>query len=80
MSDTGQRETLLKNVGQLADALGVSGCFIKRMKWAGFEMPGGRSTVKWALAWLKRNPSFKQSEWTRPRQGAARRHDRDADK
>lgn len=58
---------LLLNVSQLAKALGVPTCFIKRMKWAGFQMPGGRSTVKWALDWLRRNPDFKQAEWTKPR-------------
>ena len=42
-------EPLLKNIGQLARALGVSPVFIKRMKWAGFPMPGGVSTVEWAL-------------------------------
>jgi hypothetical protein len=35
-------EPLLKNVGKLARALGVSPVFVKRMEWAGFPMPGGR--------------------------------------
>jgi hypothetical protein len=60
---------LLKNVTQLSEALGVSPCFVKRMKWAGFPMPGGRSTVQWALAWLKANPDFRQRDWTKPRPG-----------
>ena len=63
---------LLKNVGQLAFALGVTPVFIKRMKWAGFEMPGGVATVQWALAWLKANPEFRQRDWTKPRRDAAR--------
>ena len=63
---------MLKNVGNLAEALGVSPVFIKRMRWAGFEMPGGRSTVAWALAWLKANPNFRQADWTKPRRGGAR--------
>jgi hypothetical protein len=58
---------MLLNVGELAAGLGVSTCFIKRMKWAGFPMPGGRSTVAWALEWLKAHPDFKQSDWTKPR-------------
>jgi len=65
----GWKGSILLNVGGLADELGVSCVFIKRMKWAGFPMPGGRSTVGWALAWLKAHPDFKQSDWTRPRRG-----------
>ena len=64
---------MLLNVGGLADKLGVSRVFIKRMKWAGFPMPGGRSTVAWALAWLKAHPDFKQSDWTRPPRDAVHR-------
>jgi hypothetical protein len=71
---------ILKNVGQLAKALGVSPCFIKRMKYAGFPMPGGRSTVEWALEWLRANPGFKQSEWTKRHQGGARQQGLGADK
>jgi len=59
----------LLNVGQLAETLGVSACFIKRMRWAGFQMPGGRSTVEWALEWLKANPNFRQRDWTKPHRG-----------
>jgi hypothetical protein len=58
---------ILKNARKLAEALGVSPVFIKRMKWAGFEMPGGVSTVEWALEWLKANPWFRQKDWTGPR-------------
>ena len=61
---------LLKNARRLAEALGVSPVFVKRMKWAGFEMPGGVSTVEWALEWLKANPWFRQKDWTGPRPGA----------
>jgi hypothetical protein len=70
MKRTRQSDGLLKNLTNLAEALGVSPVFIKRMKWAGFPMPGGRSTIVWALAWLKAHPDFKQSDWTRPRRGA----------
>jgi hypothetical protein len=65
----GSKGSILLNVGGLADELGVSRVFIKRMKWAGFPMPGGRSTIAWALAWLKANPDFRQSDWTKPRRG-----------
>ncbi len=61
---------ILKNIKGLAETLGVSPVFIKRMKWAGFEMPGGVSTVDWALDWLRKHPEFKQKDWTRPRRGA----------
>jgi hypothetical protein len=64
---------LLKRVGELAAALGVSACFIKRMKWAGFQMPGGVATVEWALKWLQAHPDFKQSDWTKPRRGDGHR-------
>ena len=61
---------ILKNGRKLAEALGVPPVFIKRMKWAGFEMPGGVSTVEWALEWLEANPWFRQKDWTGPRRGA----------
>jgi hypothetical protein len=64
------KQSRLLNVGGLADALGVSPVFIKRMKWAGFAMPGGRSTVPWALAWLKAHPDFRHADWTRPHRDA----------
>jgi len=73
MDSIGQR--LLKNVRELAAALGVSPVFIKRMKWAGFAMPGGRATVDWAIAWLQGNPTFKQSDWIRPRRDDERPRD-----
>lgn len=65
-------QPLLKNVGLLARALGVSPVFVKRMKWAGFAMPGGVSTVDWALEWLRNNPTFRQADWTRPRRDGQR--------
>jgi hypothetical protein len=71
---------VLKNIKQLAEALGVSPCFVKRMKWAGFAMPGGRSTVLWALAWLKAHPDFRQSDWTKPRRDAGHQAALGADK
>ena len=74
------RKNLLLNISALAAALGVSPCFIKRMKWAGFPMPGGRSTIAWALEWLKAHPDFKQSDWTKPRRGGGRPPESDADK
>lgn len=68
----GFKGSILLNVGGLADALGVSRVFIKRMKWAGFPMPGGRSTISWALAWLEAHPDFRQSDWTKPRRDGGR--------
>jgi hypothetical protein len=61
-----RRSGLLKNMTQLADALGTSTTFIKRMKYAGFEMPGGVSTEQWALKWLKEHPTFRQKDYLRP--------------
>ena len=78
MSQGRGSDGLLKNLTRLAEALGVSPVFVKRMKWAGFPMPGGRSTVPWALAWLKAHPNFRQSDWTRPLRGAARPPEQDA--
>lgn len=74
------KKRILLNVSELAAELGVPPCFVKRMKWAGFPMPGGRSTVAWALEWLKQHPDFKQSDWTKPRRGAERQSERDAGK
>ena len=56
MRDLRRGDGLLKNIKKLAEALGVSPVFIKRMKWAGFAMPGGVATVEWALQWLRNNP------------------------
>jgi hypothetical protein len=56
----------LLNMTRLADALGTSTTFIKRMKYAGFPMPGGVSTVAWALKWLKEHPEFRQKDYLRP--------------
>jgi hypothetical protein len=61
----------LKNMTELADALGVSTTFIKRMKYAGFEMPGGVATAAWALRWLKDHPHFRQKDYLRPQASAA---------
>lgn len=60
---------VLKRVGKLAAALGVSPVFVKRMKWAGFEMPGGVSTVAWALQWLRQHPEFRQKDYLRKPRG-----------
>ena len=56
----------LKNMTELAAALGVSTTFIKRMKYAGFPMPGGVATDAWALRWLKNHPEFRQKDYLRP--------------
>ncbi len=61
-----RRNGLLKNMTQLAAALGTSTTFIKRMKYAGFEMPGGVSTEAWALKWLREHPQFRQKDYLRP--------------
>lgn len=61
-----RRVGLLKNMTALADALGTSTTFIKRMKYAGFPMPGGVSTESWALKWLKEHPGFRQKDYLRP--------------
>ena len=51
---------------ELAAALGITTTFIKRMKYAGFEMPGGVATEAWALRWLKEHPGFRQKNFLRP--------------
>ncbi len=61
-----KRNGLLKNMTALADALGTSTTFIKRMKYAGFPMPGGVATEAWALKWLKEHPAFRQKDYLRP--------------
>lgn len=61
-----KRRGLLKNMTVLAEALGTSTTFIKRMKYAGFPMPGGVSTEAWALKWLKDHPEFRQKDYLRP--------------
>ena len=71
---------LLYNMKKLAEKLGVSPVLIKRMKYAGFSMPGGFSTVSWALKWLRRNPGFRQKDWTRPHQDRAHLSEKAADK
>ncbi len=62
-----KRNGTLKNMTALADALGISTTFIKRMKYAGFPMPGGVATEGWALKWLKEHPEFRQKDYLRPR-------------
>lgn len=57
---------LLKNMTQLAKALGRPPTFFKRMKYAGFPMPGGVSTEGWALKWLEDHPEFRQKDYLRP--------------
>jgi hypothetical protein len=61
-----KRNGLLKNMTALADALGTSTTFIKRMKYAGFPMPGGVATEAWALKWLKEHPNFRQKDYLCP--------------
>ena len=69
-----KKTPLLKNVGELAEILTGSrdNPLVKRMKWAGFKMPGGRATVEWALEWLKNHPDFRQSDYLKPLQGDGR--------
>ncbi len=62
----------LKNMTELAATLGISTTFVKRMKYAGFPMPGGVSTEAWALRWLKDHPEFRQKDYLRPRPKADR--------
>jgi hypothetical protein len=61
-----KRNGVLKNMTALADALGISTTFIKRMKYAGFAMPGGVATEAWALKWLKEHPEFRQKDYLCP--------------
>ncbi len=61
-----KRPGVLKNMKELAVALGVTPTFIKRMKYAGFEMPGAVATEGWALKWLREHPAFRQKDYTRP--------------
>jgi hypothetical protein len=70
----------LLNQRDLARELGVSSVFVKRMKYAGFAMPGGRSTVEWALQWLQKNPDFKQKDHLKPSQDLERPQERACDK
>ena len=61
-----KRNGPLKNMTELAAALGRPTTFIKRMKYAGFAMPGGVSTEAWALKWLRDHPNFRQKDYLRP--------------
>lgn len=67
------KQPLLKNVGELAESLGVNRTYVTRMKYAGFAMPGGRSTIDWALQWLKEHPDFSQAASPRQRRDAQHR-------
>lgn len=64
-------KTKLLNIGQLAAELGVPRGFVTAMKACGFRMPGGRSTVEWALQWLRDNPAFDQGAGRRKAAKAA---------
>lgn len=44
---------------ELCGRLNVSRDFLLGMKYAGFAMPGGRSTINAALDWLASHPDFK---------------------
>lgn len=57
----------LLNKKSLAEELGVDRDFVTRMCFAGFDMPGGRSTAAWALDWLKKHPDFKPTRPRKPR-------------
>jgi hypothetical protein len=81
-----RRNGLLKNMTELAGALGTSPTFIKRMKYAGFSMPGGVATAGWALKWLKEHPEFRQKDYLRapvrpmPHPNGEHQAEKDADK
>ena len=46
----------LLSAKEIADKLGRHVSYVYAMKHRGFPMPGGRSTIGAALAWLVRNP------------------------
>jgi hypothetical protein len=48
----------LFNMNDLATILGVNRGYIRRMKFAGFKMPGGRATVDMALTFIEGNPDL----------------------
>lgn len=57
----------LYNSKNLAEVLGVKPLFIKRMKAAGFKMPGMVATAQWALDWLRAHPDFVPNHYATPR-------------
>lgn len=48
----------LFNMADLAQVLGVDRQYIRRMKWSGFKMPGGRATVAAAHEFLAKVEDF----------------------
>ena len=52
------KQPALLNRADLAKELNVSRSTLYRMERAGCPFPAGKSTVEWALAWLKDNPQF----------------------
>ena len=67
----------LLNIGEMAKELGVNRTYISAMKRAGFSMPGGRSTARAALNWLKTAPQFAV---TKPRRDASNQQASASDK
>jgi hypothetical protein len=59
----------LLSVKEIAAALGHSRTYVEAMKRRGFLMPGGRTTLERARAWLERNPHPRARE-RRPRLAA----------
>jgi hypothetical protein len=54
-----KQKKLLLNLTELAKELGVGVSFTSAMKAAGLPLPGGRTTIEWALKWLQNNPQFR---------------------
>jgi hypothetical protein len=54
-----KEKKLLLNLTELAEELGVGVSFTSAMKAAGLPLPGGRTTIEWALQWLRDNPHFR---------------------
>lgn len=42
---------------ELAESIGRTGRYVNYMKSLGFEMPGGRSTIRLAMEFLKKHPN-----------------------
>ena len=49
----------LLNITELSEELGVNRAYLTAAKRHGFNMPGGRSTVKLYLAWHKTAKDFR---------------------
>ena len=62
MSHHTMKTPILLNQQSLAQAIGVSGPWIRAMHRCGFPMPGGRATIADALQWLKEHPEFRMNK------------------